>query len=93
MSRNSAQRETSAREWLRRPDVLAGFREALRGLPPDFDARPTPRAACHYELGRQLAIYLRAEGLIGKRPTPPCQRNLLRMAANTGLPKIRGLNA
>ena len=93
MSRNSAERHTILRAWLRSPDVLSGFREALRGLPPDFDARPTIRAACRYELGRQLAIYLRAEGLIGKRPTPPCQRNLLRMAAHTGLPNIRGLNA
>ena len=93
MTRNAPQRDTSARDWLRSPDVLAGFREALRGLPPDFAARPTARAACHYELGRQLAIYLRAEGLTGKRPTPPCPRNLKRMAADTGLPKIRGLNA
>ena len=93
MTRNASERDTSGREWLRSPDVLAGFREALRGLPPDYDARPTVLAGSRYELGRQLAIYLRAEGLIGRRPTPPCLRNLLRMAANTGLPRIRGLNA
>ena len=93
MTGNTNQRQGSARAYVRNPDFLAGWREALRGDPPDYDARASTGPATRYEMGRQLAIWQQTRGLSAKRPTPPSPSQIRSMNADTGLPRIVGVNA
>lgn len=93
MSRNSTPLPNSARAWLRSVDVRAGWHDAMRGAPADYDARPRTLEATRYEMGRQLALWARQRGLCSARPTPPTVRMLKWFAADTGLPRSVGVNA
>jgi hypothetical protein len=88
---NHGERIIGAREWLRLPAFRAGFLEVWRGDPPDYDARPSPAEAGRYEMGRQMAIWLKAERLASTNRVPSA-RLIPRMAEETGLPKVLGVN-
>lgn len=83
----------SLRDYIRRPEFLAGYRSAWRGEPFDYNRHSHVGPGSAYAVGRQLAIYMRAENMTGGWKTPPTQRAVRKMSRATGFPRIRGVNA
>jgi hypothetical protein len=89
---NHRERLVSGKAFIRSPELLAGFRSAWRGDPPNYDAIRDRSHGDRYEIGRQLAVWMKASGMTTQKCPAPTLASLRGMARQTGFPVIIGVN-
>lgn len=92
MTMNHGQYRISGKLYIRSPEFIAGFRSAWRGDAPEYDYFSSASGGSRYEIGRQMAVWMKQSGMTPQKRPAPTLTSLRGMARETGLPIIIGVN-